>query len=230
MAGHRNTPRQESAKPVVRIWLQPDMRPSTTEESGNASDRTTCASHRAGDHERCRADIAGRRPDTCSHHRGRSRPEYSRGRGTTALDHRSADAHGSRYARRPPDVRNLRGRRTPQAPAPPEAIALPRRRSHGTGDAQIVTAGQALVGIVGIALLVLAATGLHTLQLRLERWASNRPPRQGRRVRMRELFAMTALALLTLAVAYSTAASAKGFPGDRPEAAQHRTVDRVNGG
>jgi uncharacterized iron-regulated membrane protein len=87
-----------------------------------------------------------------------------------------------------------------------------------------VTAGQALAGIVGTVLLVLAAIGLHTLQVRLERWASNRPARQGRRVRVRELLAVTALALLTLAVACSTAASAKGFAGDRAEAAQHHTV------
>jgi hypothetical protein len=84
-----------------------------------------------------------------------------------------------------------------------------------------VTAAQALAGIVGITLLVLAAIGLHTLQVRLERWASSRPARQGRRVRVRELLAVTALALLTLAVACSTAPSAKGVAGERPEAAQH---------
>ena len=81
-----------------------------------------------------------------------------------------------------------------------------------------MTAAQALVGIAGVALLVLAAIGLHTLQAKLEHWASNRPARQGRRVRLRELFAVTTLGLLTLAVTSSTAPSAKGFPGDRPEA------------
>jgi uncharacterized iron-regulated membrane protein len=86
-----------------------------------------------------------------------------------------------------------------------------------------MTAGQALAGIVGIALLVLTAIGLHALQVRVEHWASNRPARQGRRVRVRELFAVTTLGLLTLVVASSTAPSAKGFPGDRPEAAKHHT-------
>ena len=37
-----------------------------------------------------------------------------------------------------------------------------------------MTAGQALVGISATALLVLTASGLHMLQVRLERWASNR--------------------------------------------------------
>jgi hypothetical protein len=81
-----------------------------------------------------------------------------------------------------------------------------------------VTAEQALAGIVGTALLVLAAVGLHTLQVKLERWASNRPARQGRRSLLRDLFAVTTIGLLAVAVACLTASSAKAFPGDLAQA------------
>jgi len=77
-----------------------------------------------------------------------------------------------------------------------------------------MTAGQALTGIVGIALLILAAIGLHTVQLKLERWASNRPERQGRRSLMRDLFALTTIGLLGVTVACLIAPSAKALPGD----------------
>lgn len=37
-----------------------------------------------------------------------------------------------------------------------------------------MTAGNALVGIVGMLLMALAAMSLHSLQMRLERWANHR--------------------------------------------------------
>ena len=77
-----------------------------------------------------------------------------------------------------------------------------------------MTAEQALAGIVGTALLLLAAIGIHTLQVKLERWASNRPARQGRRSLPRDLFALTTIGLLGVAVACLIAPSAKAFPGD----------------
>ena len=95
-----------------------------------------------------------------------------------------------------------------------------------------MTAEQALAGSAGIALLILAALGLHTLQVRLERWAGNRPERQGRRSLMRDLFAVTTIGLLAVAVACLTASSAKAFPGDLAQAplAQKPTShrDRAN--
>jgi hypothetical protein len=81
-----------------------------------------------------------------------------------------------------------------------------------------VTAEQALAGIVGTALLVLAAISLHTLQVKLERWASDRPARQGRRSLPRDLFALTTIGLLAVAVACFIAPSAKGLSGDLAQA------------
>jgi hypothetical protein len=81
-----------------------------------------------------------------------------------------------------------------------------------------MTAEQALAGILGTAVLVLAAIGLHSLQVKLERWASNRPARQGRRSLLRDLFALTTMGLLGVAVACLIAPSAKAFPGDLAEA------------
>ena len=98
-----------------------------------------------------------------------------------------------------------------------------------------MTAEQALAGSAGIALLILAALGLHTLQVRLERWAGNRPERQGRRSLMRDLFAVTTIGLLAVAVAFLIAPSAKGLRGapggsTAVTGAQHHIVDRFNVG